>query len=374
MAAVLRRARRVPAAGNIAFASLVFASVALAAACARIPASADTASVDTLPCRQVTPRSAVPVTWWSPTDRDQRERLQRWCETVGPAVVHPLPTEHRARALDRLVIVSWNINVGGGDVDRLAARLRAGDFTGGERVDTFVLLLQEAYRRDETIPARLARGVPVPERIAAAHDRGTSIDHFWRDAGWAVIYAPSMRNGIVDRDREDRGNAIVSTLPLDRAALIELPLEHQRRVAVTSTVSGTTIAGAPWRVRVVDVHLDTAVALLHGGPFAARRRQVDALVAALASTADASSGGAPLTTVVAGDFNTWGGREQALDVLERAFPITGPAGAPITFVGPLGFRASLDHVFAAGARHVDVRRLPDRFGSDHYPLLAIVEF
>jgi endonuclease/exonuclease/phosphatase family metal-dependent hydrolase len=372
MASVLRRARCAPAVADVTRASLVLACIATA--CARIPPSADAASADALSCRQVTPRAAAPVTWWSPPDAGQRERLQRWCETVGPAVLHPAPAEHHASPLDRLVIVSWNLNVGGGDVDRLVEQLRAGEFTGGERVDGFVLLLQEAYRRDETIPARLAHGVPVPARIAALRDRGPSIDHFWRDDGWAVIYAPSMRNGIVDRDREDRGNAIVSTLPLDRVALIELPLEHQRRVAVASTVSGTTIAGARWRVRVADVHLDTAVALLHGGPFAARRRQVDALVMALASTAGTSSDEAPLTTVVAGDFNTWGGREQALDALARVFPTTGPAGGPTTFVGPFGFRASLDHVFAAGARHMDVRRLPDRFGSDHYPLIAIVEF
>ena len=42
--------------------------------------------------------------------------------------------------------------------------------------------------------------------------------------------------------------------------------------------------------------------------------------------------------------------------------------------GVMYITTPFDHVFAAGARHVDVRRLPDRFGSDHYPLLAIVEF
>jgi endonuclease/exonuclease/phosphatase (EEP) superfamily protein YafD len=44
-------------------------------------------------------------------------------------------------------------------------------------------------------------------------------------------------------------------------------------------------------------------------------------------------------------------------------------------VGPLGIHATLDHVFARGrASAIDVRRLPDRFGSDHYPLLARVRF
>jgi endonuclease/exonuclease/phosphatase family metal-dependent hydrolase len=285
--------------------------------------------------------------------------------------VHPAASPRITRPLDRLAVVSWNLHVGAGNVDDLVARLRAGEFTRGEPVDDFVLLLQEAYRRDEAIPVRVARGLPVPDRIAAGN-RGPDIDHFWRDEGFAVIYAPSMRNGVVDLDREDRGNAIVSTFDLDRPVLIELPLERQRRVAVSATVGGTTTSGAPWRLRVVDVHLDTAIALTHGGPFAARRRQAEALITALRDTCD--SHGAAETTIVAGDFNTWGGNEGALDALAAAFPSTRDTGREPTWKGPLGLRARLDHVFAAGPAQVRVGRLPDRFGSDHYPLLAIVTF
>src|SRR5207247_7479847 len=144
---------------------------------------------------------------------------------------------------DRIAIVSWNLHVGGGDVDGLIRRLRAGEFTGGEPVEQFVLLLQEAYRRDEAIPVRLRRGLPAPGRIAASADRGPDVDHFWRDDHLAVMYAPSMRNGIIDRDREDRGNAIVSTMRLVAPAVIELPLERQRRVALAASAEGTTPRG-----------------------------------------------------------------------------------------------------------------------------------
>jgi endonuclease/exonuclease/phosphatase family metal-dependent hydrolase len=178
-----------------------------------------------------------------------------------------------------------------------------------------------------------------------------------------------MRNGIVDLEREDRGNAIVSTLELADSVLIELPLEHQRRVAIASMVAGVTHAGTPWRVRVVDVHFDTALALTHGGPFAARRRQADALIAALQATAAAGA-----TTIVAGDFNTWGGRERALDALAAAFADRRDRGGEPTWIGPLGVHATLDHMFVAGTRRIDIRRVPDRFGSDHYPLLATVDF
>jgi len=269
-------------------------------------------------------------------------------------------------------VISWNVHVGGGDVDGLIGRLRSGEFTGGEPIEQFVLLLQEAYRRDDAIPARLARSDSVPGRIAPTAAREADVGHFRRDDGLAVLYAPSMRNGIVDLNREDRGNAIVSTIPLDNPLLVELPIERQRRVAVATTLAGVTAAGSTWRVRVADVHLDTALALTTGGPFAARRRQTEALIGALA----ASQAPAGDTLIVAGDFNTWGGHEPALQLLERTFPDLPEAGGGATWSGPLGLHATLDHVFATRgrARSIDVRRLSGRFGSDHYPLLLTIRF
>src|SRR6266849_2027183 len=126
-------------------------SAALGASCAALPRAPDAPTAFALPCRQVVPQSAPVVRWWSPPiDRD-RAHLSRWCETVGPIVFHPDPTAPAAPTADRLAIVSWNLHVGGGDVDGLIRRLRAGEFTGGEPVEQFVLLLQEAYRRDEAI-------------------------------------------------------------------------------------------------------------------------------------------------------------------------------------------------------------------------------
>jgi endonuclease/exonuclease/phosphatase family metal-dependent hydrolase len=360
----------------------ILVSAALGASCAALPRAPDAPTAAALPCRQVVPRSAPVVRWWSPPADRHRSHLLRWCETVGPIVFHPDPGLAAAPPIDRLAIVSWNLHVGGGDVDGLIRRLRAGEFTGGEPVVHFVLLLQEAYRRDEAIPVGIRRGFPVPGRIAAGRNRGPDIDHFWRDDHFAVLYAPSMRNGIIDLNREDRGNAIVSTIALEDPEVIELPLEHQRRVVVASSVEGTTQRGAPWRVRVIDVHLDTALAIRRGGPFAARRRQAEALIAALrperarsASPAEGLPATPDAATIVAGDFNTWGGRERALDVLKAAFPDAPDSDAQPTWTGPLGIHARLDHVFARGrVSAIDVRRLPDRFGSDHYPLLAIVTF
>src|SRR5215213_6661607 len=63
-----------------------------------------------------------------------------------------------------------------------------------------------------------------------------------------IRYAPSMRNGTL---QSDRGNAILSTLPVSDAHAIEFPLVLQRRVAVSTAL---------WlgrdRARAVSAHLD----------------------------------------------------------------------------------------------------------------------
>jgi endonuclease/exonuclease/phosphatase (EEP) superfamily protein YafD len=80
--------------------------------------------------------------------------------------------------------------------------------------------------------------------------------------------------------------------------------------------------------------------------------------------------------VLGGDFNTWlGDKEPAVEVMRRAFPDTPNGERVSTWRGPLGTHAALDHVFARGPfRSVATRRLPGRYGSDHYPLLTVVDF
>ncbi len=275
-----------------------------------------------------------------------------------------------ARPVDALAIVSWNIHEGAGDVDDLIRRLRRGEFTAGEPVEQFVLLLQEGTRRDDGVPSQVPRGDPVPRRIEGppgSHDGDIAQ---LIDQGFAVFYAPSMRNGDTG---EDRGNAIVSTLPLTKPAAIELPLERQRRVVITAAVEGSTSSGRPWHLSLVDVHLDTALALRHGGPLASRRRQAAALIEGLRTLPGLRNHAG--AAVIGGDLNTWlGDREAAVKLLQGEFPDAAPVSAP-TWTGPLGLRAELDHIFSRGTRAATpVTRLPSRFGSDHYPILAVVHF
>jgi endonuclease/exonuclease/phosphatase family metal-dependent hydrolase len=301
-------------------------------------------------------------------------RLRKWCATVGPVYFIATPRESAAQPIDRLAIVSWNIHEGHGDVDELVRRLRLGEFTDGEPVVHFVLLLQEATRTDSRVPSSVPRGYPEPRRIEGPSGVPGGVVHQLADEGYAVLYAPSMRNGMSGESAEDRGNAIVSTLAVHDPALIELPLERQRRVAVVSGVEGQSPSGRRWHLGLVDVHLDTALALFHGGPFDARRRQAAVLVDAVRSLSDLN--GTDSAAIVAGDFNAWkGSDEPAVKLLRGEFsdPIESP-DAP-TWTGPFGLHASLDQIFSRGLmKRSRVVRLPNRFGSDHYPLLTVVEF
>ena len=347
------------------------------ACAARGPRAFDPAHVVELSCRQ-RPSSADPLpTWIEPSDSKSRLRLSRWCETVGPVLFRPRPALEPPVSIDRVAIVSWNIHEGGGDVRDLIRRLRAGEFTGGAPVSHFVLLLQEATRRSSAVPIAVPRGAPTPRRIRSHQGSPDRDIQRFADEGFAVLYAPSMRNGAGHgRDEhgaaEDRGNAIVSTLALEDPRVIELPLERQRRVATAATIAGQSVRSR-WQLEIVDVHLDTSIALLHGGPFAARRRQASALLDALRAFEGASS--EARTTVVGGDFNTWNGRhESAVRLLTDAFPDAPISEEAPTWRGPLGLHATLDHIFVGGASSsVKVKRLPARFGSDHYPLLAVLD-
>lgn len=299
--------------------------------------------------------------------------LSKWCETVGPVFFKPQPRLIARDAVDRLAVVSWNIHEGRGDVHEMIRRLRLGEFTAGEPIDQFVLLLQEATRRDGGVPARIPPGAPAPRRIRGPSGSDRDVRRF-AEQGFAVLYAPSMRNGESDGRGEDRGNAIVSTLPLMHPTLIELPLERQRRVALVTAVEGRRRSGAGWHLDLVDVHFDTTLALLHGGPLAARRRQAAALLAALRDVPDLGAG--DTAAVLAGDLNAWlGKREPAVKLLRNEFPGASPSTEGPTWTGALGLRASVDHIFVRGtvSPHA-VTRLPSRFGSDHYPLLTVIDF
>ena len=297
------------------------------------------------------------IEWLEPVLQRDRDEIARWRRAVGSPVISRLSPG--SSSIDSLIVVSWNIALGSGDVARLLQELRAEEPGGA-----VVLLLQEAFRRGDDIP--LSPNAPAFASFLRSSESGREIDDLSRALGFSLFYAPSMRNGAPSRWREDRGNAILSALPLEHLLAIELPFEHQRRVALAAHVAGTTSRGTPWRLQLATVHLDNIVGARHGwiGGEYGRTRQARGLREAL-------KGEDPL--VLAGDFNTWFGfSDQAYLETALAFPQTRVTDRRRTFRGLL----RLDHVFyrvPAGWK-VDVRRGESNYGSDHHPLVARITF
>jgi endonuclease/exonuclease/phosphatase family metal-dependent hydrolase len=113
---------------------------------------------------------------------------------------------------------------------------------------------------------------------------------------------------------EDRGSAILSTLPLSSFTVLELLHIRQRRLGIGANLSGETTAGSVWTIRVVSVHLENRAewsdVLQSFGR--ARLRQVKALGRAYSTGT---------STIVGGDFNTWSdeGCEPAIRYMEQYF-------------------------------------------------------
>jgi endonuclease/exonuclease/phosphatase family metal-dependent hydrolase len=202
-------------------------------------------------------------------------------------------------------------------------------------------------------------------RGARADGRRDEVESVAYSLGMSAYYVPSMRNGSPLLSDEDRGNAILSSLPLADLSAFELPFERQRRVAVGATVSGVASGGNRWRLRLVSAHLDNmsgARRLWVASEFG-RVRQTRGLVDQLA---------AEPSLVLGGDFNTWFGfADRAFHETARAFPDTTVTDRRATFRGVL----RLDHLFFRLPERwtASFRRADDDYGSDHYPLVATID-
>jgi endonuclease/exonuclease/phosphatase family metal-dependent hydrolase len=341
-----------------------FAAIAALSAGGPLPGAADSAAS----CRTVVSStgdaSSHAVRWVFPDGTSERTSLDDWCTGVGPAVVavDALPQD-RAATSNELVVITWNVHAGGGDILALVEQLREGRLTSGRPVEHFVMLLQEAYRRGSLVPGEPRVGLRTarPVQPLRPGDRPLDIVDVAARLRLALFYVPSMRNGAPKETDEDRGNAILSTEPLSELSAIELPFERQRRVAVTATVQGRGQDGEPWRLLVTNAHLEN-----RGGPrrlgvlsMVSRLRQVRHLLRETPASGPA---------VLAGDLNTWFGfGEPAYRALTKVFPGEARSDPRPTF----GRLLRLDHMLFRvpdAWDHTTIRL--DRFGSDHHPLLA----
>jgi endonuclease/exonuclease/phosphatase family metal-dependent hydrolase len=298
-------------------------------------------------------------------------RLAGWRRNVGGPVSLDLARQdesQRAAASTGLAVLSWNVWMGRGRLLEVAGRLRSGDL--GLPADLApVLLVQEAFRQDDSVPER-SNGFAARELVTRLRPRQDVVE-VARRLEWNLRYVPSMRNGA---ERSDRGNAILTPLPLGEGDGVELPFALQRRVAVGATA---TVGGRP--LRLVSVHLDPR------GPVgykwlgaAARGAQMAHLLAGLEDS----------TVILGADLNLGRGRaERAWRLLvehgfEHGVPAVTPAWRHTYHSLP---RLVIDYLLvrnrAGAARSAVVRRVdedprdrgPNVFGSDHHPLLARID-
>src|SRR5215207_6871790 len=234
---------------------LCFASVVIAAACISRAPLPDGTESPALTCRDVQSLDGpdpVAVTWIVRPDADERRSLDAWCRGVGPAVYVAAHAKQGSAPHGATALVSWNVNAGAGDLVALVRDLRAGRLTEGQPVDHFVLLLQEALRIDSIVPAAGADQAGARRLVRSAQP--VDVVAFAREAGLSLFYLPSMRNGLgAEEGREDRGNAILSTLPLTELRALELPFVRQRRVVPVALLGGVDSSAA---ITVASVHLD----------------------------------------------------------------------------------------------------------------------
>jgi endonuclease/exonuclease/phosphatase family metal-dependent hydrolase len=303
---------------------------------------------------------------WRMSDVDDARELSRWCRAVGSPVFVAMPVATAAPLplLDEFVVISWNAHLAEGELDDLIAKLRSGALTGGRPVAHFALLVQELYRRGDSVP-EFDRRDRSAFAIRARDPESPDIDDYAASLGLSMLYVPSMRNG--SELREDRGNAIISTEPLLDPFALELPLERQRRVALGAAVQVQTSEG-PKRLELMDAHLEPVSSpktlWIFKNP---RAGQVRAILDVLNAPRYASDEVAGI--VLGGDFNTvQGGADEAAYHLARAWA-TGIAREDGRDTHMMG---RLDYLFfrLGGGWTASTRRLNDRFGSDHYPVIG----
>jgi len=297
------------------------------------------------------------VQWLAPEAEHERHRLASWCAGVGGVAISPQPLDlaPQSPAIEDIVFVSWNVHVGRGNIRSFITDLRNGVHTNGRRAGHYVLLLQEAVRADG-VPPFAEAAVGAKHIDGGAPAARIDILLLARELGLSLVYVPSMRNGrSIDDPAQDRGNAILSTLPLSSPTAVELPGERQRRVAIVAQVS---------TISVGTVHLDALGGrnrlLVFRTPWM-RDVQIQSLAPHLPD--------GPL--VLGADLNSWHGRDElAVRFLNE---ITHETPVSVDRHGS-GLRA-LDYLFfrVGAGRRAYYHQLNSKYGSDHRPLVGWVE-
>jgi len=289
--------------------------------------------------------------------------LNAWCESVGRPVLRA-PIFVAPSDVAKLTVLSWNVHVGGGRAEELIPQLQreAESKQGG-----LVVLLQEAYRAGWDVPESYPETLKVPGAIRPRRP-SPDISALANALDLSLAYVPSMRNGSATNvsEREDRGNAVLSTEPLSDVTAIELPFGKQRRVAIAATVTPRGSHAKP--IRVMVVHLDT------DDHRVAQAEALGEVIKAFVATKT-------MPLVVGGDLNARDGPSDKAVTALSAQIHKEECGTGRTFRLPLRvdvlFVDRLDYMFSTlddfGLMRT-CQTLDDRMGSDHVPLVMTIQF
>ena len=298
------------------------------------------------------------VQWIRGADPTDTPELQRWAAAVGGAVIRQTSRPVERPTLEQLTSVSWNVHGTHGRILEFIKELSATTKLAKRAVGPYVLMLQEAFRQDATIP-RFVRGMRRAIRTPGTNPALPDIQQVAEQLDLSLIYVPSMRNG---RGSEDRGNAILSTLPVVDAYAFELPFRRERRVAIAASVR-VEVAGSSGLLRFINIHLDTWDSprrlYLLSNP---RPDQARCVLAQLDETL------ATNFMVLGGDLNTFWPRERATQAMLRQWATS----QGIEDETPTQGRHRIDYLFFRFASmHVGDTHVADSaFGSDHHPVIA----
>ncbi|MGH7459993.1 MAG: endonuclease/exonuclease/phosphatase family protein [Longimicrobiales bacterium] len=306
-------------------------------------------------------------------DHSAHPEFALWHGNIGQSVALDLAPP-AAPGIKNIDVLCWNLAIGRAYLDELLASLKSGAYgaIGSAPDRPLVLLVQEAYRADPSVPEMISNRFHGGHlAVSARHD----IVDFAARHNFSLRYAPSMRNG---RHRSDRGNAILASASIAAARAFVLPYIRQRRVVVKAELEGL-----PW-LTLVSAHLDTGGQLPDKRRFgrfgAGRTAQTEELLRRL------QEHGEDRSVLLGADLNTpLGARDPAIKALLRngLQHAAGSAQLGHTFHGPI--RLLLDHMVYRSPDNriarIEVARLDETrddagrrvFGSDHHPLLAQVE-
>jgi endonuclease/exonuclease/phosphatase family metal-dependent hydrolase len=244
-----------------------------------------------------------------------------------------------------VIVVSWNMAVGKGDLLGVLEEVRRDP----PHADV-ILLLQETYRA-QTPPVDCPSGSGRAEALGRPRSPDSAdILELAQRTGMHALYAPSMRNGrdCTVEPREDRGNAILSTLPLSGFSAIELPFAQQRRVAVAALAHD-----GDRRIGVVSLHVDT----LRG-----HRNMAEAIWQTMSIL------GWRDRVIIGGDFNSALPFDGGIREMKAHFKELECGSGPTHARG-----RRLDHLFiGVDDEPFACRTGVERHGSDHTPLIAVL--